>query len=345
MWTGDWMGAASPAFNRVVSGLRSYFRVGQAADLDDADGGVVMMGAAGAVAVADARARVQDLIWLTYRRGFPPLPPPSRTTSDAGWGCMIRTGQMMLAHALQRHGADRRRVIGLFLDTPAAPFSIHRLVDACPDKQKAPDQWFGPLEVCRMMHACCRAAQGDLASVVCSDGLFRSDVEEAARGEGEPHDGWRPVVVLVPLRLGLDDLNPIYMESLLQMMTLPQSLGFIGGRPRSSLYFVGFQGRKLLYLDPHTIHDHVGDVTSADENVSTFCCRECRTMMIDQLDPCLALGFYVASADSLDDMWRRLQGMKSPTGFDIGDRAPVWHRPASDTQAEQETDDDDFVLL
>ncbi len=52
----------------------------------------------------------QQLFWVTYRKGFPAL-GDTKLRSDSGWGCMIRTGQMAVAHALQRQllGEGQRR--------------------------------------------------------------------------------------------------------------------------------------------------------------------------------------------------------------------------------------------
>lgn len=120
----------------------------------------------------------ESRIWLTYRSNFPPIPksedPKAASTmsfsvrlksqlsnqngftTDTGWGCMIRSGQSLLANSLAilTLGRDRRRgtadeqereLLSLFADDPRAPFSIHKFVEhgaaAC---GTYPGQWFGP---------------------------------------------------------------------------------------------------------------------------------------------------------------------------------------------------------
>ncbi|KAI3623661.1 ATG4 [Malassezia furfur] len=197
---------------------------------------------------------------------------PAGPTSDAGWGCMLRTVQSLLATALVRvhlgrswrlppvrdgrvqwrsdeEHATYTRILTLFLDDPssACPFSIHRL--AAEGKRLGIDvgAWFGPSTAASVVQRLAQPTHLGVGVAATNDGLVYVDDVVAAS-----HDWTRPVLVLVAQRLGLDEVPKAYRTALKQLFAFPQSVGVAGGRPSSSVYFVGSQREHLLYLDPHT---------------------------------------------------------------------------------------------
>lgn len=164
---------------------------------------------------------------MTYRKGFAPMyrcvrkPATNsaderkryiRLTSDAGWGCMIRVGQMLLATALRRHRKDficpskdmPDEVGSLFLDDRSperSPFSIFGFihaarggVDAPPGEelagwertsfparhltQKLPGDWFGPTTISETIAALVERVpehRDTLSVYVNADGVLYED--------------------------------------------------------------------------------------------------------------------------------------------------------------------------
>jgi hypothetical protein len=112
------------------------------------------------------RKDFESLFWFTYRRNFPPFASSSLST-DMGWGCMIRSGQMLLCNALltfltthcelsedmKDQKSLGRCVLEWFLDYPGPsyPFSIHNIIAAGNYFQVKPGDWLGPSTICHIL--------------------------------------------------------------------------------------------------------------------------------------------------------------------------------------------------
>ncbi|KAF8769305.1 hypothetical protein HU200_006819 [Digitaria exilis] len=292
---------------------------------------------------SDHAAFLEDFssrIWITYRKGFDAI-SDSKLTSDVNWGCMVRSSQMLVAQALVFHylGRSWRKppekpynpeyigVLHLFGDSEACAFSIHNLLQAGKSYGLAAGSWVGPYAMCRAWQTLIRTNREQDAA---ADGkenfpmaLYVVSGDEDGERGGAPvvcidvaaqlcsdfnkgQSTWSPILLLVPLVLGLDKINPRYIPLLKETFTFPQSLGILGGRPGTSTYIAGVQDDRALYLDPHEVQMavHVAP-DNLEADTSSYHCSVVRDLALDQIDPSLAIGFYCRDKDDFDDFCSR----------------------------------------
>lgn len=320
---------------------------------------------------------IRSLLWFTYRKNFKPI-GGTGPTSDSGWGCMLRCGQMMLAQAMTlRHLGKKWRwkpktadltymmILKSFLEKKDSLYSIHQIAQMGVSEGKQIGQWFGPNTVSQVIKkltmfdewsnfsvhvamdntvviedikklckssyssmecfgACTSPLDGETSSgaVVrrdqCSCGKSNTDRTSANRRSiskagsyrrthslSQKH--WRPLLLFIPLRLGLSEINPAYYRGLKACLTIQGSLGFIGGKPNHAYYFIGFNAHRLIYLDPHTTQSTVVPAKySAIPDESYHCVYPC-FMNFSELDPSIALGFYCGTEEEFDDLCDAVQ--------------------------------------
>ncbi|KAH3675108.1 hypothetical protein WICPIJ_009364 [Wickerhamomyces pijperi] len=345
---------------------------------------------------------IQDIytrIWLTYRTKFPPIPrdpegPSPLTlhnfirgqtndlnndhfTTDCGWGCMIRTGQTLLANALMdlRLGRDYRfeledsntqnqnthdEIVSLFIDDPLFPFSIHNIVQKGKILSgKKAGEWFGPSATARSIQALCSENEDTvgLKAYIGSDSgdIYEKDVFKTALGENG--ETFRPVLILLGVRLGVDNINSLYWSSLKDLLNMPQSVGISGGRPSSSHYFFGYQGDYFLYLDPHVPQpslkidtEYNKDINPSElkipqSSIQTVHTKKLRKIHLSEIDPSMLIGFLIKDEEQWWDFKRRIQNPENKNKIIhiSPDESPEVYSDRKPSFVVIDNDSDDFI--
>ncbi|RMZ90254.1 hypothetical protein DV736_g2517, partial [Chaetothyriales sp. CBS 134916] len=293
--------------------------------------------------------------WMTYRSNFPPIARSQEASvgltlsvrlrnigerdgfsSDTGWGCMVRSGQSLLANALiMLHLAA---IIALFADSPLAPFSIHNFVShGATSCNVHPGQWFGPSATASCIAA---LASANLSFPMCKlrvyaaqngsevyENRFRS-IAASSSSPDSPHaaNTVQPTLILLAVRLGIDRITPVYHEGLKSTLTFPQSVGIAGGRPSSSHYFVGHQDSLFLYFDPHETRPALVYRTNPSdyrrEELDSFHTRRLRGLHIQEMDPSMLIGFLIRDEDDWNDWKQRVKNVKGKGIVHVYDKEP-----------------------
>ncbi|XP_071983171.1 cysteine protease ATG4C isoform X2 [Engystomops pustulosus] len=338
--------------------------------------------------VDDFRKDFISRIWLTYREEFPQLEGSSWTT-DCGWGCTLRTGQMLLAQGLLVHFIGRdwfwskaldlyrpeadfwlqnsarklapieasyneprtsrrpaptesedegqakfyhRKIISWFCDHLAADFGIHRLIKLGNSSGKVAGDWYGPAIVSHLLRKAKEESsdpelQGLSIYVAQDCTIYRDDVYDLE----DKSDCDKSVLILVPVRLGGERTNTEYFEFVKGILCLEYCVGIIGGRPKQSYYFVGFQDDSLIYMDPHYCQSFV-DVSTKDFPLESFHCPSPKKMPFKKMDPSCTIGFYCRNAQDfekiVDELTKNFKNSREPSYKNYfnspkGTKAPV----------------------
>lgn len=127
---------------------------------------------------------------------------------------------------------------------------------------------------------------------------------------GRTDPRWKPLLLVVPLRLGLSELNPVYIPGLKAVFESPQNVGIMGGRPNHALFFIGYAENEVLYLDPHTVQPAVtigSKIYSTEEAADeTYHIQKPGRMNFLAMDPSVAVCFYVNSESDFDNLCTKL---------------------------------------
>ena len=112
------------------------------------------------------------------------------------------------------------------------------------------------------------------------------------------------------IQIGLETPGLNYLEIVGKMMKSQYSVGMIGGKPSSALYFVGLHHDYFLYLDPHYVQNST-NMDNINNLLDTYFCDNIKTMKTKNISPSLALGFYLRNPEEVKDFYKFLNALSN----------------------------------
>jgi hypothetical protein len=219
------------------------------------------------------------LVHCCYRYEFPSI---GGFTDDVGWGCTVRSFQMLLGNTIQR--TIGRSHLDCITDEFACTFSFQNIVQKGTDRYgKTVGDWFAPSEVANCFH--------DIWS---ENEKEQFGFRFCMYGKDVLNDNSFPCLLVVPITLGVEKVNPLYHKTIVDFLRHPNSMGMVGGKRSSSYYLIGTtQSGKILYLDPHILRHH-NDTNKTPNTIYAI--------DVDSLNPSVAFAFLVHDVTALKNI-------------------------------------------
>ncbi|XP_035218665.1 cysteine protease ATG4B-like isoform X2 [Stegodyphus dumicola] len=255
-------------------------------------------------------------------------------------------------------------ILKMFQDKKDCPYSIHQIAQMGVSEGKAVGQWFGPNTVAQVLRKLSVYDEwSSMAVHVAFDNtVIKADIKTLCRHIPEPltsspfpksyqsiwytdciekrcprwqsvnsatrETSWRPMLLFIPLRLGLSKFNAVYIKNLKNTFMFKQSIGIIGGKPRHAVWFIGYSGDELICLDPHVVQPTVNlDGSEFDDSSFHIPYGESKRMPIATIDPSLSLCFFFESEEDFEDWCLQVQNLlmtEMPLFEVLEDRPEHW---------------------
>lgn len=157
-------------------------------------------------------------------------------------------------------------------------------------------------------------------------------------------------IILVSVRLGLDNIHSEYIYSIESVFDIKNNLGIIGGRKNSALYFIGNYDGNLLYLDPHINQKAFLTKKELEQSFEeSYSAKYIYKIDIKNISPAFTVGFYFRDINEYKEL---VENFKEHSAF----KFPVFKFKKFSQEKEKETEetvqvtedideDDDFCVI
>ena len=307
---------------------------------------------------------LRNIIYFSYRNNYPiqkSYKNNNEYNSDCGWGCMIRSSQMILAKAIyeilnyEKNNNSILNTIILFIEYPInynenipdtfinfklkiqeifqnnndnnnnkiskiySPFSIKIICSIGQIINKTCGEWFSDVNLPYIFKIINKHYNifpklkiipfqtNIIISKIIKKCFFESN-EDLTEDNYFLFNNKKYVfqnygLIFVSVRIGLNSIDRNYYASIKNLFNCNECIGFTGGKNFSATYFIGYDERHLLYLDPHFSQDSINSPLNND-NIESYLNKILFQLPIEKLQPAFTIGFLIRNLNEFKDLYK-----------------------------------------
>ena len=158
---------------------------------------------------------------------------------------------------------------------------------------KKPGDWFGPIimiQIFEILNDKYKPFPGLQIISFPEGSIYINKMEEKMKVS-------ETMIIFVGFRLGINRVNPEYHEVIKKIMKFPSFIGMSGGQGDGALYFIGYQGNKLIFLDPHVTQVAIPQIENIWVEHMSFHYPTPLLLPMSKLNTCFSLGFCVRNKE------------------------------------------------
>lgn len=227
----------------------------------------------------------KQLAFVTYRHSFPLY---QNFSDDCGWGCTIRSFQMLLANLLLKKNFNVN-LTDYFSDDSIYIFSIHNILKFAEKYDAYAGNWFSLSVTGKAIADLQKENLNEKKNI--NQANFNITYLKTKTQKIE-----FPSLVYFSTCLGVNNIQKKYYNDVIKAFQFKNCTGVVGGKKNSSFFFIGTNNvDRMLYFDPHSVVQHP---------TSRYTETQVNFLELSTADPCILFSWFIENREELDNIFK-----------------------------------------
>ena len=220
----------------------------------------------------------KKLFQFNYIKNYPITFGKTKINNDVGWGCAIRSFQMMLSYILQKNNINKNKILSLLYKYDGK-LSLPIFIKELNKRGYKEGTYLGGFLISNIYINLLLKVSIDLFvtenNIIDIDKLYFNKF----------------TILTFSVRLGINNIGN-YKNIILNCFNCKYFGGFIGGVGSSSYYFYAKDiNNNLYYIDPHNIMDYDNNI----KDINKFLVKKYFSINIKKINPSITFCFYYSN--------------------------------------------------